>query len=109
MGVMAEDQREMDRLLGRLVTQGEEHQRQLSAAFKKMDEIQKTNNELAGVSREALRLASENYTVIRQELKPAVERWGRLEAKGAGVLGIVALLGGGAATFFAKIWPTGSP
>ncbi|MEK9751593.1 MAG: hypothetical protein VW338_00055 [Rhodospirillaceae bacterium] len=104
---MSDDVRETDRLLGRLVSQAEEQQRQMAAAFRKLDDIAKANNELAGIAKEALRLANANYATIQQDLRPAVERWGRLEAKGAGVLGVVALLGGGAATVIAKVWPWG--
>ena len=96
--------RETDRLLGQLVAQGDELARQMEAAFRKLDAITTQYHEINGVAGKALDLSMQTSLLIKQEIQPVLTDYKNLKAKGAGVLGAVAVLGGGVATVAQKAW-----
>lgn len=102
---MSED-RETDRLLGQLLADGKEHARQLEALFRRFDGMLEKQTESFGVAKEALRVANEVAKELKEEIHPTVADYKALKAKGAGVLGAVAVLGGGVATVAQKAWTT---
>lgn len=97
-------EREQGMQLGRIVAQGDEHTRQLTALFRVVDDIRREQSETSGVAKEALRLATSTALELQKEVVPHIEDYKGLKAKGFGVLGVIAILGGGAATIIARVW-----
>lgn len=97
-------EREQGMQFGKILAQGDEHGRQLTAMFNKMDKLQSELSETAGVAKEALRLATETNVQIKTNIAPHVDDYRNLKAKGLGVLGVIALMGGGAAAGIGKLW-----
>lgn len=95
--------------LGKILAQGDEHSRVLAAMFGQVDKLRSELSETAGVAKEALRLATETNIQITTNIAPHVDDYKNLKAKGLGVLGFIALLGGGVATVgttvVRMIWP----
>jgi len=87
----------LQRSLGRIMSQNEEHARQLSALFVQMDSLKRENAEIAGIAKEAIRQGIENARMVRDEIKPVTDDYKNMKAKGYGVLSVVAIIGGGAA------------
>lgn len=97
-------EREQGMQLGKILAQGDEHGRQLDALFRAVDNIRKEQAETSGVAKEALRLATETNVHIKTNIAPHVDDYRNLKAKGLGVLGVIAIMGGGVATGAAKLW-----
>jgi len=101
---MPNGERETDRLLGQLVAQGDELSRQMEAVFRKLDSITEQHHKINGIADKALDLSMQTSILIKQEIQPVLSDYKSLKAKGAGVLGGVAILGGGVATVAQKAW-----
>ena len=99
---MSEETRDTDRLLGQLIAVGEEHKRQLSAVFTKLDQLSRDHQEMAGVAKEGLRLSMETSQELRSAIRPALADLVALRGKGLAVLSFIALLGAGTATGIQK-------
>ena len=95
---------EISMMLGRIANQNDEHTRQLSALFHQLDGLKREHAEIAGVAKEAIRQSAETSRVIREEIRPYIDDFRNLKAKGAGVLAVIAVLGGGAAMAIERMW-----
>jgi len=87
----------LQRSLGRIMAQNDEHARQLTALFVQLDAMKRDIAETSGLAKEAIRQGVENARVIHSEIQPITDDYKNLKAKGYGVLSVVALIGGGAA------------
>lgn len=96
---------QISKQLGELIGAERENSRQLDAIWKKLDAISREQQETNGLAKEALRMASENERNMREEIKPAVDDYKTLKAKGMGALAMAGLISSGVWTLFA--WAMG--
>lgn len=92
---------QISKQLGILIGTEKENSRQLDAIWKKLDAISKEQQETNGLSKEALRLATENERRMHEDIKPAVDDYKTLKAKGLGALAMAGMIGGGLSTVVA--------
>lgn len=101
---MPTDEREQGIQLGKILAQGDEQDRKITAVFVLLDKIRQEQAETSGIAKEALRLSTETSVYLKANITPHVEDYRNLKAKGLGVLGVIAIMGGGAATVAGKVW-----
>lgn len=100
---MSGDIDEVSRLLGKLVTEAESNNRQLSALFTKFDSMQREYHEVLRIASEALRIANENkerqlqieealVKDIEENIKPTLEDYKRLKQRGIGIVTILSFI-----------------
>jgi len=95
---------EISMMLGRIANQNDEHARQLTALFNQLDGLKREHIEIAGVAKEAIRQSTETTRILREEIRPHIDDYRSLKAKGIGVLGVVALMGSAAGVVLDKLW-----
>lgn len=106
---MPSGEREQGIQLGKILAQGDEQDRKITAVFALLDKIRQEQSETAGIAKEALRLSTETSVFIKTNIVPHVDDYRNLKAKGLGVLGLFGVMGGGTALGIGKlvalIWP----
>ena len=94
---------EISAAIGSLRTQAAETTRKQEATFRKLDKISEQVSELTGQIRLVVEQVSEIKKELDEEIRPPVQDYKSLKAKGLGVLAFVAILASGTGAGIIKV------
>jgi predicted nucleic acid-binding Zn-ribbon protein len=101
---MTDDIHDISKVIGKLEAENTESQRQRDAMFKKLDRISDDITKLRGAVEMLAKEHADTATKVNDQIMPTVTEFQNLKQRGLGVIGFIALLGGGLGASILSMW-----